>query len=195
MGGLGCFVSEMLVRSGIGGLYVVDNDTIEPSNLNRQILYKSKDIGELKVNVAFRELTAINSQCQIVALPKEIDDDFILPDDIFCVVDCVDNYKTRLSIDALSKRGSVYLVHGGVGDFYGEVTSIYHKSTPSFKDIFPKDNSKTLLTFPPVVSVVGAIQSFETLRLICGFEENLLNKMAIFDMRTLSIDILNLATL
>ena len=99
VGGLGCTVAEVLSRAGIGKLILIDQDEVEVSNLNRQILFDQNDIGKAKVIVAERKLKAINSELEVEVFEKDISElaNLHLPP-FDGIADCLDNYESRLNL-------------------------------------------------------------------------------------------------
>jgi adenylyltransferase/sulfurtransferase len=136
IGGLGCLLSEILVRSGIGKVYLCDNGIIEKPDLNRKILYTQKNIGKRKVDIAVKRLSEIHSFTEIIPVDVNIkDENFILPSDISGVADCLDNFESRFALwDKLSRNK--FYVHAGVERFYGQVVTLIKGSSPTLRDIF-----------------------------------------------------------
>jgi len=106
LGGLGSVVSTYLTAAGIGYMRLIDRDKVEESNLNRQILYDEKDIGEWKAKIAEKKLKSMNSRIEIEGLREEINDSNIydLIDDVDLVIDCLDNFETRFIVNKGDSR-------------------------------------------------------------------------------------------
>ncbi|MDT8419007.1 MAG: HesA/MoeB/ThiF family protein [Desulfuromonadales bacterium] len=135
VGGLGATVSQLLVRAGIGRLYLVDDGIVDWPDLNRQLLYGEADIGRPKLQLSAERLSAINSTTDIVPLEGRIDDAFRMPDGLNAVADCLDNYHGRFQLDALTPEG-VYLVHGGLQGDHGQVLTLLSGRSQRLADIF-----------------------------------------------------------
>ena len=105
VGGLGCTVAEILTRAGIGKLILIDNDIVEVSNLNRQILFNNDDIGKPKVKVAKQKLEAINPELKVEVFQQDISDlkDLHLPH-FDGIADCLDNFASRFALENLLKE-------------------------------------------------------------------------------------------
>ncbi len=104
-------LAEILVRSGIGKVYLCDNGIIEKPDLNRQILYTHKDIGKRKANIVVKRLSKIHSFTEIISVDVNIkDENFIIPSDISGVADCLDNFESRFVLwDKLPKKNSMFM--------------------------------------------------------------------------------------
>ena len=98
IGGLGCLLSEILVRSGVGRVYLCDKGRVAETDLNRQLFYTQNDIGRKKIDIASAWLSKIHTHTEIVPIDNDImEEDFSLPEDINGVADCLDNFKSRFS--------------------------------------------------------------------------------------------------
>ena len=135
VGGLGATVSQLLVRAGIGQLYLVDDGTLDWPDLNRQTLYGEKDIGRAKLPLAKERLLQINSSTRIAELPGRIDADFQVPADVDGVADCLDNYASRFALYRALAAGT-YFVHGGLNGDNGQVLTLLAGQSQPFDEIF-----------------------------------------------------------
>ncbi len=189
MGGLGCTVAENLVRAGIGKLILVDHDIITETNLNRQILFDKQDIRKSKVITAKRKLLRINSDIDIIAFEKKIDNinDFSDIDINFCgIADCLDNYKSRFLLnDALND--DQFLVHGGVKNDFGQITTVKNGVTQTLRQILGiiKDEIEPGI-IPQTVIAIGSLMAHEICNNIFG-KPKLLNKMLIVELSDFSM--------
>lgn len=189
MGGLGCPAAQYLVASGAGKVTLVDHDIIELSNLQRQVLFNSDDIGKPKAQVAKHKLMRLNPNSEINAIEKSIFDvDLaLLLDDMDIVLDCTDNPKTRRFINQACVDSGVKLVSASAIQGSGQLIS-FDFSIPSspcyhclFSDIEETQlNCQTAGVFSPLLGVMGSLQATETLRLLLGKSDNL-NKLMLFD--------------
>jgi molybdopterin/thiamine biosynthesis adenylyltransferase len=180
-GGLGTVVATYLVAMGIGEVGIVDFDTIEESNLHRQFLYSSNDIGKNKAIVLTSKLKKQNEHLTICAFDKELTnsnfDEIIKNYSIVC--DCTDNLNTRLLIDKKCFANEIPLVHGAVSEWQGYITLLHHKNKFQYQDLF---DIKTLLQVDsceskgissPVCGIIGSLMSNEVVKIILGIESNL----------------------
>lgn len=193
VGGLGCLLAEIMVRSGVGKLYICDNGIIEETDLNRQILYTQKDIGALKTDIAFKKLSGIHSFTKIVPLNMDIKDkEFILPSDISGVADCLDNFESRFALWDRLKKNNFY-VHAGVEKFYGQVVTLIKGQSPSLSDVFSnyEENKNIIPMCAHAVSVVSSLTATEVIKNIFN-EPSLFNRLLIIDLSDFSFSKVNI---
>ena len=164
IGGLGTTVSQILVRAGIGKLYIVDNGRIDLPDLNRQSLYFWDDIGKKKVDIACLRLKSIHNQTNIIPIHASINTNFELPNDVSGVVDCLDNYESRFYLETLLPKSKFY-IHGGVQNDYGQVISLIKGKSKSLKEIFANSQNQkgVLAVTPPIVFSIASIMAQETI--------------------------------
>lgn len=135
VGGLGATVSQLLVRAGIGQLYLVDDGVLDWPDLNRQTLYGEKDVGREKLPLARERLNQINASTRIVELPGRIDETFQIPVDVDGVADCLDNYPGRFALYRVLPAG-IYFVHGGLQGDHGQVLTLLSGESQPLNEIF-----------------------------------------------------------
>jgi molybdopterin synthase catalytic subunit len=151
LGGLGCLLSELLVRAGVGKLYVCDRGVVDEPDLNRQLFYTQSDVGKKKVAVAAQWLRSIHGRTSIVALDEDLRAPrFALPEDIDGVADCLDNFDARLAVWEKLNEGK-FFVHAGVEQFFGQVVTAIKGQGPGFAEIFANASRA-----PRVIPVSGA---------------------------------------
>lgn len=187
VGGLGCAVAEVLVRGGIGKLILIDNDNVEVSNLNRQILYDNNDIGKSKVKVAQQKLKAINPKLEIEVFQKDIADlhDVYLPH-FNGIADCLDNFTARFELEKLLSVNH-FLVHGGVQNDFGQITTVIPNKTQSLKDIYPGIHIPvTVPVVPQIVITIGSMMVQEIINNLFD-KPQLINKMLIIELSDFSM--------
>lgn len=189
MGGLGCPAAQYLVASGIGHITLIDHDTIELSNLQRQVLFNTEDINKPKVLVAKQKLSQLNPNCQISAIEDSIFniDLELMLDDMDIVLDCTDNPKTRQFINQSCVKAGVQLVSASAIQGSGQLISFDFSipASPCYQCLFSGVeesplNCQTAGVFSPLLGVMGSLQATEALRLILGKSDNL-NKLMLFD--------------
>ncbi|WP_209475608.1 ThiF family adenylyltransferase [Thermococcus stetteri] len=191
VGGLGSPVAYYLAAAGVGTILLIDEQTPELSNLNRQILHWEEDVGKRpKPESAKWKLERFNSDIRIETytdkLTEENIDEILSGVDIGVdiVVDCLDNFKTRYLLDEYVHRKKIPLVHGAVEGMHGQVTTIVPGLTKSLREIFPNVREKEE-KFPIIgatAGVVGSIQAMEVVKLLTGIGEPLLNKLLLIDL-------------
>ncbi len=135
VGGLGATASQLLVRAGIGKLYLVDDGLVNWPDLNRQLLYNETDIGQTKLEVAKQRLQQINSNVKIELLQKHIDHSFQAPTDVSIIADCLDNYPSRFDLETGLAAGS-FLIHGGIEGDQGQVLTLQKGKSQGLTEIF-----------------------------------------------------------
>lgn len=195
-GGLGCAVLPYLATAGIGSLTIVDNDVIEPSNLQRQILFQEADIGQLKVFVAQQRLQQLNPTLSVHAITQRADQALIntLVAQADLILDCTDNFLTRQAINQSCVQHRKPFISGSVMRFSGQasVFDLRQPTNPCYACLFPADlevaeeNCALMGVFSPAVAMIGAIQVTEALKLLIGAELSLTGKLLRLDALSLS---------
>ena len=172
-GGLGSPIMHYLAVAGIGHIRLVDKDTVEQSNLNRQILHWHRDIGKSKSQSAEEKLAELNPNIELEAFNTEISaeniDELIQGADI--IVDALDNYETRMLLNRAAIRQSVPLVHGAVNGFHGQLTTVIPGKTPCIECLIPEKPPKEV--FPILgctAGVVGTMQANEVIKYLLDEE-------------------------
>lgn len=199
-GGLGSPSSLYLAGAGVGRIGIVDSDTISISNLQRQVLYDTSMTGMNKAECAAKRLSALNPEINVTAYPFMLDsgnaEEIISGYDI--VVDGTDNFRTRNIIDTVCDRLRKPYVFGAIGEFNGMVSTFCCDKGGKYRrlrDLFPDaeeapEQSRAVLGVTP--GIVGCIQANETVKLICGFGENLCGRLLTIDLLTMETNILNI---
>jgi molybdopterin/thiamine biosynthesis adenylyltransferase len=190
LGGLGSPVSMYLAAAGIGKLILVDHDQVDLSNLQRQIVHGTSDVGADKVASAKAALSQLNPLCQVqaesVKLVAENGSDLVARADI--ILDCSDNFSVRFLLNRLSVEHKVPLVSGAAIRFDGQV-SVYDPNntlSPCYHCLFDETGDEDLRcatngVLAPLVGVVGAIQATEAIKQLCGLGCTLVGRLLIVD--------------
>ena len=193
-GGLGTHQVLELQRIGVKKIYIMDFDRVSASNLNRQILYGSKDIGKYKTEKAkeFLELFALGTE--IVTINEKLSDDYTIPEDVDIVFDALDNFIARFILDRLIQIRKIPLIHGGINSWYGQITSIVPGKTCSLKEIFGDNTGEEgdIPSFSPVVSIIASLQVVEGVKVFLQSEETLAGKLMYIDFNDYSFEIIEL---
>jgi adenylyltransferase/sulfurtransferase len=183
-GGLGSPISFFLAAAGIGRLKIVDDGSVELSNLNRQILYGDSDLGKMKAVCAKRRLAELNPLVDVEAIPERIQSDnageFIGGCDI--IIDAMDNYDTRYLLNQIAFKKGIPMVHGAVEEFYGQVTTIIPGKTNCLKCLVPQAPAQE--TWPIIgmtCGLIASIQAVEAIKVILGIGALLENRLLILD--------------
>ena len=191
VGGLGCAVAELLARAGVGTLLLVDSGVIDPPDLNRQILYTLADVGRPKVDVAAEKLAAIHGQTNIFAFKGRIEPNTPLRDALFehridGIADCFDTFSSRFALEDYLQDG-MFLVHGGVQNDYGQITTIKPPVTKTLKAMYPnvEDARSPIPVCPQIVVCIAALMVNELLNNLWGTPQ-LLNTLLIVELSDFS---------
>jgi adenylyltransferase/sulfurtransferase len=185
IGGLGCVSATYLTAAGVGRITLIDFDVVELSNLNRQVLYWEEDIGEKKVLVAQRKLSRLNSGTEIIPIFAKITEAnvFSLIDGTEVVLDGLDNFATRLLVNAACVKHKIPYIHGGVSRFRGLVTTIIPGKTPCLACIYPEGSQGGggLGVLGVIPALIANFQALESIKLLIGQSPSLAGKLLRFN--------------
>ena len=191
LGGLGATVSQLLVRAGIGKLYLVDDGSVDWPDLNRQVLYAEKDIGQKKLPLASERLHTINSATEINLIEGRIDNNFVMPADLDAVADCLDNYQSRFLLEELTPEG-VFLVHGGLHGDNGQVLTLQAGQSQPLAQIFAGacQPEGDIPVTPDSVIVIAGLMTNELFATLFG-QPKLLNRCLVISLADFHISFLD----
>ncbi len=189
MGGLGSPAAMYLAAAGIGHLIISDYDQVEDSNLQRQIIHRNKDIGELKALSAKRSLAEINPDCDVEAIYWQLDEDELeeYANKADIIMDCSDNFPTRFMINRVSVKTRTPLVSGAAIRIEGQIASYIPSSGgPCYQCLYKEEfeNTETCAmegVLSPVVGVIGTMQALQTILILIGKGESVNGKLLLFD--------------
>jgi molybdopterin/thiamine biosynthesis adenylyltransferase len=194
-GGLGSPVALYLGSAGVGHITVVDHDTVDMTNLQRQIAHTMARVGQPKVLSAQTAIGAINPEVQVTPIVARADaallDNLVAQADV--VLDCCDNFVTRHTINAACVKHCKPLVSGAAIRFDGQVC-VYDPrddGSPCYACVFPPDTSfeetrcATMGVFAPLVGIIGAMQASEALKLLSGAGRPLTGRLLMLDGRAM----------
>ncbi|WP_421854716.1 HesA/MoeB/ThiF family protein [Oricola sp.] len=196
-GGLGSPVLLYLAAAGVGTLGIVDDDTVSLSNLQRQILHATDDVGRAKTDSAAAALGRTNPHVTVAAHPLRLtaDNAEALMRGYDIVVDGSDNFETRYVVADTAEKLSLPLVAGALGRFDGNLTVLMPHATdadgnpfPRFRDLFPEPPPEGTVPscaqagiLGAVAGVIGTLQAVEVLKLITGAGEPLVGQLLLYD--------------
>jgi molybdopterin/thiamine biosynthesis adenylyltransferase len=195
-GALGSPVVSYLTGAGIGRLGILDGDLVDLSNLHRQHLHWTPQIGRPKVHSAVEKLQLLNPDVMIEPYQVRLDADnaegLVLGHDL--VVDCSDNFETRYVVNAACCESGTWLVEGGVLGLAGMVMSIRPGSSACYRCVFPAPPADCAAAgvLGPVPGVVGSLMALEAMKLLAGLDGALLDAFLQIDVA--SGDFLRVAT-
>jgi len=196
VGGLGSLASIYLVCAGIGHVTIVDNDCVELSNLNRQILHWDEDIGERKITSAKRKLSRLNPTVEVASFPEKITEANVseLINGAQAVIDGTDNFETRFILNSSCVKKGIPFIHGGVRGLTGEITTIIPRKGPCLACIYPEpfEIEEPLPVFGVTPAVIAALQVTETIKLIADFGTLLTGRMLFVDGATMEFSFIDL---
>ena len=197
-GGLGSPVALYLGTAGVGRITVVDHDTVDVTNLQRQIAHNLSRVGLPKAQSVRHTVAAINPDVQVQALVQRADatllDRLVPTADV--VIDCCDNFSTRHAVNAACVRHGKPLVSGAAIRFDGQI-SVYDTrdpKAPCYACVFPAEATfqeeacATLGVFAPLVGIVGSVQAAEALKLLSGAGTTLAGQLLMLDARSMGWD-------
>lgn len=171
LGGLGSPLAMYLAAAGVGTLRVCDSGAVELSNLNRQLLYAAPDVGRPKTRSAGRTLHRLNPQARIVPLAEPIDERSAaaLVGEADLIVDCLDNFQTRLALNALAVARGLPLIHAGVSGFCGQITFLHPPATACLACLVPQaPPQETVPIVGPTAGLLGCLEALEALKFLTG---------------------------
>lgn len=183
-GGLGSPVAVYCAAAGVGRIVLIDRDVVDLSNLNRQILHATPDIGRRKVISAEKKLQALNPDVEVVAIHDTIDAENIgnLVGDADGIVDAMDNYPIRFLLNRTAHEKGIPLFHGAVRGFHGQATTIVPGKSPCLSCIFP--HAPPAEVFPIVgvtAGIIGMIQAGEVIKHLTGTGALLTGRLLLWD--------------
>lgn len=195
-GGLGSPVALYLGSAGVGRITVVDHDTVDATNLQRQIAHTLARVGQPKAESVRTAIAQINPDPVVEVVSQRADaallEQLVAQADV--VIDCTDNFATRQAVNAACVQHRKPLVSGAAIRMDGQV-SVYdtrHAEAPCYACIFPPDQMPeetrcaTLGVFAPLVGIIGTVQAAEALKLLSGMGSQLAGRLLMLDGRALS---------
>ncbi|WP_213953240.1 MULTISPECIES: molybdopterin-synthase adenylyltransferase MoeB [unclassified Variovorax] len=202
-GGLGSPAALYLAAAGVGKITLVDDDTVDLTNLQRQIAHTTAREGQAKVASAAAAMLAINPTIVVEALVQRADADALsrLVADADVVLDCSDNFATRQAVNRACVAQARPLVAGAAIRFDGQLSvyDVRDPASPCYACLFPPDaefeetRCAVLGVFAPVVGTIGTLQAHEALKLLAGIGGSLTGRLLMFDGRTTQFDTLRTA--
>ncbi|WP_395701759.1 HesA/MoeB/ThiF family protein [Aquabacterium sp.] len=202
-GGLGSPVALYLGTAGVGRITLVDHDTVDLTNLQRQIAHNLARVGQPKAESAREAIAAINPDVQVLPVLQRADaqwlDTAVAGADV--VLDCSDNFRTRQAVNAACVAHGRPLVSGAAIGFDGQL-SVYdtrQPAAPCYACLFPPEATvadaqcATMGVFAPLVGIIGTMQAAEALKLLAGIGQSLAGRLQMLDARTMEWSEIRLA--
>ncbi|MDP6908257.1 MAG: HesA/MoeB/ThiF family protein [Flavobacteriales bacterium] len=190
-GGLGCPALQYLAAAGIGTLGIIDGDVVDESNLQRQILFNTADVGKKKVDAARSRLSAMNPDLSIEVYPENLvaENALKIISNYDLVIDGTDNFATRFLVnDACVKLGKPF-VYGAIHKFEGQISVFNYKDGPTYRCLFPEPPSQNQIPNCSEVGVLGVLpgiigsyQAAEAMKILLGIGEPLSGKLKMINL-------------
>ena len=195
-GGLGSPVALYLGSAGVGHITVVDHDTVDATNLQRQIAHTLASVGKPKAQSIQAAIANINPDVQVTVITQRADDALLaeLVQQADVVLDCTDNFASRHAINRACVKHRKPLVSGAAIRFDGQVT-VYDPrdvQSPCYACVFPESSTleeaqcATMGVFAPLVGIIGSVQAAEALKLLTGVGQALTGRMLMLDARSMT---------
>lgn len=190
LGGLGSPVALYLAAAGVGELHLADFDTVDMTNLQRQVLHDSTQVGRSKVDSAITRLSALNPQVRLVAHRQALDVDSLAAvlRQVDLVLDCCDNFTTREAVNAACVAAGKPLVSGAAIRLEGQLSVFDPRrdDSPCYHCLYGHGSEAELTCSEagvagPLVGLVGSLQALEALKLLAGFGEPLVGRLLLID--------------
>jgi len=194
-GGLGSPVALYLGTAGVGRITLVDHDTVDVTNLQRQIAHNLARVGQPKAESARQTILAINPDVQVLPVTQRADAAWLTGAvaDADVVIDCSDNFQTRHAVNAACVALRKPLVSGAAIGFDGQI-SVYdtrRDDGPCYACLFPAEATfeevrcATMGVFAPLVGIIGTMQAAEALKLLAGVGQSLAGRLQMLDARNM----------
>ena len=189
-GGLGSPVALYLASAGLGRITLVDHDTVDLTNLQRQILHNIDRVGDRKVDSAKKTLTMLNPDVNVVTYDTRLEANNIMEiiKGYDVIVDGADNFPSRYLLNDASVKLGIPVVHGSIFRFEGMVTVFDPKNGPTYRDMVPEPPPAELApscaeagVIGVLPGIVGSIQALETIKLLLGLGEGLVGRILAVD--------------
>ena len=190
MGGLGCPAAMYLSAAGVGHLIIADDDTVEISNLQRQIAHEQSNLGESKVSSAETTLKGLNPDVRITQINNRLEGDLlekvVVSADV--VVDASDNFNTRFAVNQSCLKNKKPLVSGAAIRMEGQIAVFDsgNPESPCYQCLYSEcgDDDASCSqngVMAPLVGIIGSVQAMETIKLITGIGNSLVGRLLLLD--------------
>lgn len=200
LGGLGTASSLYLALTGVGHLRLIDQDTVELHNLHRQVLYSQEDLHYPKVEVSAKRLRKINPLVKVEAVPENLNVRNVekLLAEVDCVVDGLDNMRTRYLVNRACAKLRIPYVFGAAIGIEGNLSVFAPPETPCLECLFPGVKDDYLLTcdvrgvLGVTPGIIGTMQAMETVKVLTGMSSTLKGKLMICDFSDMYFTIIDI---
>lgn len=192
-GGLGSASAGYLAAMGVGHLRLIDVDRVELSNLQRQILFETADIGTPKVSAASARIEEINSEIEVDVVAQRLDSTNAesLVQNVNAVVDATDNFASRIALHAVCLQARVPLIYGAISGFEAQITTFkgYEKNAPCLDCFMPEMPEREIAcaqegVVGALAGIIGSMQALEVVKELLGIGESLSGRLLRYDALT-----------
>ena len=200
-GGLGSPVGVYLAAAGVGTLGIIDDDVVDLSNLQRQILHGTSDIGIPKTKSAEATITEMNPDVKVVPYNERITSEnaFQILEQYDLIVDGCDNLPTRYLLNDAAVMLGKPIVHGSIFQFEGQVTVLYPGKGPCYRCLYPEPPPAGMVpscqeagVFGVLPGIIGTIQAVEAIKILLDIGDSLIGSLLLFDALTMNFNRLKL---
>lgn len=192
-GGLGSPAAIYLAAAGIGQLTIADDDVVELSNLQRQVLHHDNDIGKQKTTSARESLATINPEVNITTIPERLQGENLasVVNSVDVVLDCCDNFATRFAVNAACVKHRTPLVSGAAVRLEGQLAVFLpdQENSPCYSCLYREGEEEDQTcsengVLSPIVGIIGSLQAMEAIKVILALGETLSGRLVLFDAMT-----------
>ncbi len=199
-GGLGCPILQYLTAAGVGTIGIIDDDVVDQTNLQRQVLYTIDNIGMSKAKVASEKLAKLNPFVFFKVYVEKLNTDNAIDlfSDYDIIIDGSDNFPTRYLVNDACVLTEKPLVFGSIFKFQGQVSVLNYKGGPTYRCLFPEPptpgsvpNCSDIGVLGVLPGIIGSLQANEVIKIITGIGEVLSGKLLYYDTLTMQQQVLN----
>jgi len=191
LGGLGTISALYLALAGVGHIRLIDQDTVELNNLHRQVLYSLNNLRYPKVEAAADRVRQVNPDVKVEAVPENVRESNVdkLIGGVDCIVDGLDNMRTRYLLNRASVRRETPYIFGAAIGVEGNLSVFSPPETPCLECVLPNLDDRYLLTcdvrgvLGATTGIIGSMQAMETIKLLAGMGDSLKGKLMVCDFR------------
>lgn len=197
-GGLGSPAALYLAAAGIGTIILADGDTVDLTNLQRQIMHRQDRVGQAKATSGAQAMGEINPTIKIITIAQRLEGQLLLDTvgQVDVVLDCCDNFATRHAINRACVAAKVPLVSGAAIRFDGQLSVFDSRqaASPCYHCLFPEGNEvedvpcALMGVFAPVTGIIGTMQAAEALKIAGGFGKPAVGRLLLLDARSMEIN-------
>lgn len=198
MGGLGCPAAQYLAAAGVGTLGLMDHDSVNLSNLQRQILYGESDVGKPKVEIAKLALQKLNSEINLISIPERLDENNTLSlfEEYDLILDGSDNFQTKYLINDAAVLTNKPWIYASIYKYQGQLSVFNYEDGPTYRCLFPTTTNQNVSceevgVIGVLPGVLGTLQATEAIKMILKTGSVISGKLKIIDLLTHQDQLIN----